>query len=53
MDSQRFDDSDRRRCLWLALVWFSYTALSILLVIALLTDWPDFLHHEGRGLGPW
>jgi len=44
---------DRLRCLMLAVVWFSYTALSILLIIALLTDWPEILHQNGSRLGPW
>jgi hypothetical protein len=53
MAGQRLDFNDRLRCLLLAAVWFSYTALSILLVISLLTDWPGFLHGDGVRLGPW
>jgi hypothetical protein len=30
-----------------------YAALSILLIIALLTDWPEILHGNGIRLGPW
>jgi hypothetical protein len=50
------DDShrdDRIRGLVLVIVWLSYTALSILLIIALLTDWPEVLHREGVRFGPW
>ena len=45
--------NDFVRCLLLAVVWFSYTALSILLIIALLTDWPEILHRGGNALSPW
>lgn len=45
--------NDRLRCLLLAVVWFSYAALSILLIIALLTDWPEILHQTGSPLSPW
>ena len=37
----------------LAVVWVSYTVLSIFLINALLTDWPEFLHRDGSHLGPW
>jgi hypothetical protein len=45
--------NDRVRFVLLVVVWLSYTALSILLIIALLTDWPEILHRNGRSLGPW
>ena len=53
MTRYRLDFSEWLRCLLLAVVWFSYTALSILLIIALLTDWPEILHRDGTRLGPW
>ena len=53
MNSFRLDFNERLRFLLLALVWFSYTALSILLIILLLTDWPEVLHRNGSRLGPW
>ena len=45
--------SDRLKGLLLVVVWFSYSALSIILIIALLTDWPEILHREGSRLSPW
>lgn len=45
--------NDRARFILLAVVWLSYTTLSVLLIIALLTDWPEILHRNGRSLGPW
>jgi hypothetical protein len=51
--SYRLDFKDGLRCLLLAIVWLSYTALSILLIVALVTDWPESLHREGTRLGPW
>jgi len=52
MTRQGLDFNERLRCLLLAVVWFSYSALSILLIIALLTDWPEILHRQGGRLGP-
>ena len=49
----RLDFNERLRFVLLAVVWLSYTALSILMIIALLTDWPEILHREGSRLGPW
>lgn len=53
MTSGEINLRDRLRFALLAVVWFSYTALSILLIIALLTDWPEILHRDGSSLGPW
>jgi hypothetical protein len=44
MTGQGFNCNDRVQGVLLALVWCAYTALSILMIIALLTDWPGFLH---------
>jgi len=48
-----FEFNDRLRGVLLVAVWLSYTALSILLIIALLTDWPEILHRDGSRLSPW
>ena len=53
MSGYRLEFNERFRCLLLAVVWCSYTALSIFLIIALLTDWPEILHREGSPLSPW
>ena len=53
MTRNGFNFDDRLRCLLLAAVWFSYTALSIFLIIALLTDWPEILHRHASPLSPW
>jgi hypothetical protein len=53
MTGSRLDINERLRCLLLAVVWCSYAALSIFLIIALLTDWPEILHRYGSRLGPW
>jgi hypothetical protein len=44
-------ENDLLRGLVLVVMWSSYSALSILLIIALLTDWPGFLHGELNPLG--
>ena len=44
-------ENDLLRGLILVVMWSSYSALSILLIIALLTDWPGFLHGELNQLG--
>jgi hypothetical protein len=51
MTGYRLDFNDRIRCLLLAVVWFSQAALSILVVVALLTDWPEILHRYGSQMG--
>ncbi len=53
MTGDRFDFNDRLRCLLLLAAWLSYASLSVVLIIALLTDWPEFLHGDGVRLGPW
>jgi hypothetical protein len=53
MTGYRLDFNDWLRCLLLAVVWISYSALSIVLIIALLTDWPEILHQNGSPLSPW
>jgi hypothetical protein len=40
------------RCLLAAAVLLTYSALSFLLIIALLTDWPESLHGGATPLGP-
>ncbi|MCU1264836.1 MAG: hypothetical protein JWM21_1154 [Acidobacteria bacterium] len=50
-DGNRLDFDEKLRCALLVLVWFLYAALSILLIIALLTDWPEILHRYGTQLG--
>jgi hypothetical protein len=47
----RLDFEERLRCLLLAIVWLLYAAISVLLITALLTDWPEILHRYGRQLG--
>ena len=41
------------RCLAAAVVLLTYSALSFLLIIALLTDWPEILHGGERTFGGW
>lgn len=53
MSRADFNFPEWLRGLLLAMIWLSYTALSIILIIALLTDWPQILHREGSRLGPW
>jgi len=43
--------SDRVQGVLAAIMWCAYSALSILMIIALLTDWPAFLHGELHPLG--
>ena len=32
--------------------WSTYALLAAFLVVALLTDWPEFLHGAGQAIGP-
>jgi hypothetical protein len=32
--------------------WATYALLAAFLIVALLTDWPDFLHDGGQLIGP-
>jgi hypothetical protein len=32
--------------------WSTYALLSAFLIVALLTDWPEFLHGAGQSIGP-
>ena len=32
--------------------WSTYALLAAFLIVALLTDWPEFLHGSGQSIGP-
>jgi hypothetical protein len=32
--------------------WSTYALLAAFLIVALLTDWPEFLHGAGQSIGP-
>jgi hypothetical protein len=53
MTGYRLSFNDQLRCLALAAVYVTYSALALFLMVALLTDWPEMLHRVGARLGPW
>jgi hypothetical protein len=53
MTHYRLDFHERLRCLLAAAVFLAYTTLSILLIAALVSDWPSILHNYGPRMGPW
>jgi hypothetical protein len=36
---------DMRQAIWFWIFWSIHVSLAALLITALLTDWPSFLHH--------
>jgi hypothetical protein len=42
----RFSREELRTVILFWLAWFTYALLSVFLIVALLTDWPEFLHSQ-------
>ena len=52
MTHYRLDFHERLRCLLAAAFFLTYATLSILLIVALVSDWPPILHGYGTRMGP-
>jgi hypothetical protein len=48
----RFSREELRTVVLFWIAWSTYALLSAFLIVALLTDWPEFLHTSGASLGP-
>lgn len=46
----RFSREELQTVILFWLAWSTYALLSALLVVALLTDWPEFLHTQSQYL---
>jgi hypothetical protein len=48
----RFSREELRTVVLFWSFWSTYALLAAFLIVALLTDWPDFLHGAGQLIGP-
>jgi hypothetical protein len=51
-EKPRFSREELRTVILFWSFWSTYALLSAFLIVALLTDWPEFLHASGSSIGP-
>ena len=50
IEKLRFSPEELRTVILFWVAWSTYALLSAFLIVALLTDWPEFLHSQGAYL---